>query len=112
MPPDDIGQWDVIVSNPPYICRQEAQAMERNVLDYEPHTALFVSDDDPLLFYRSIARYAQKALKPGGKLFFEINPLYCRQLENMLTEMGYFAVTLREDQSGRQRFIKATTHED
>ena len=112
MPPEDVGQWDVIVSNPPYICRQEAQTMERNVLDYEPHTALFVSDDDPLLFYRSIARYAQKALKPGGKLFFEINPLYCRQLENMLTEMGYFAVTLREDQSGRQRFIKATTHED
>lgn len=112
MPPDDIMLWDVIVSNPPYICRQEAQDMEQNVLDYEPHTALFVSDDDPLLFYRSIARYAQKALKPRGKLFFEINPLYSRQLEEMLTEIGFSTVTIREDQSGRQRFIKATTHED
>ena len=75
-PPDDREKWDVMVSNPPYICCNEKAEMDCNVLDWEPHMALFVPDEDPLRFYRSIARYANEALKKGGALYFEINPLY------------------------------------
>ena len=71
--PDDEERWDVIVSNPPYICDKERADMSDNVLSYEPELALFVPDSDPLLFYRAIARYASKALKPGGRLLFETN---------------------------------------
>ena len=71
--PDDEERWDVIVSNPPYICDRERADMSDNVLSYEPELALFVPDSDPLLFYRAIARYASKALKPSGRLLFETN---------------------------------------
>ena len=99
--------YDIIISNPPYICQQEREAMERNVLDYEPSLALFVPDDDPLLFYRAIAGYARQALKPGGTLFFEINPLYAAALQSLLSKMAYHAITLREDQYGKPRMMKA-----
>ena len=72
--------YDIIVSNPPYICNKEAAQMEHNVLDFEPHLALFVPDEDPLLFYSAIARFARQALKVGGVLYFEINPLYADAL--------------------------------
>jgi len=98
--------WDTIVSNPPYICERERSAMERNVLEHEPHTALFVPDDDPLLFYRAISDYALQALRPEGALFFEINPLYAEQLRQHLEEKG-FCVEQREDQFGKIRFTKA-----
>ena len=98
---------DIIISNPPYICEQEKTAMEPGVLDYEPHVALFVPDDDPLLFYRAIAVYARQALKPGGALFFEINPLYNKPLEQLLYGLGFAAVEQREDQFGKIRFMKA-----
>ena len=103
----DDRRWDMIVSNPPYICDKEKESMERNVLDYEPHQALFVPDDDPLRFYKAIARYASKSLKPGGILYFELNPLYAHQTEAMLQDEGFGKTELRQDQYGKQRFLKA-----
>lgn len=98
---------DLIVSNPPYICNRERTAMEANVLEHEPHTALFVPDDDPLLFYRAIARYGREALKPGGRLYFEINPMYRDPLDEMLRRMSYHDIATRADQYGKQRMIRA-----
>ena len=98
---------NIIISNPPYICKQEATAMEAHVLDHEPHQALFVPDDDPLLFYRAIAQYGKSALVAGGWLYFEINPLYHEELEKMLDEMGYFGIEMRKDQFGQWRFARA-----
>lgn len=105
--PEDERLWSVIVSNPPYICENERTTMERNVLDYEPATALFVPNDDPLLFYRAIAAYAAKALKPQGELFFEINPAHAAELESVLGGMGYADVETKLDSCGKQRFMKA-----
>ena len=98
---------NIIISNPPYICKQEATAMEAHVLDHEPHQALFVPDDDPLLFYRAIEQYGKSALVAGGWLYFEINPLYHEVLEKMLDEMGYFGIEMRKDQFGQWRFARA-----
>jgi release factor glutamine methyltransferase len=99
-------QWDLIVSNPPYICDSEAEQMEANVLDYEPEIALFVPDDDPLQFYVPIMNYAQSALHPGGELWLETNPLYEEIIEERLLELG-FNVTAHDDQFGKTRFIQA-----
>lgn len=101
-------KWDIIVSNPPYICQREEADMRKNVLDYEPHTALFVPDDDPLLFYRAIARMGLSTLTKGGTLYFETNPCYIREVELLLEELGYVMVQTRNDQFGKERFIKAT----
>ena len=103
-----LPKWDLIVSNPPYICRKEADGMDKNVLGYEPHEALFVPDDDPLLFYRAIARYATLALKPNGYLFFEINPLYADDLTQLLGKMLFYNAEILNDQFGKPRFLKAT----
>ena len=110
--PTDILQqttqlFDFIVSNPPYICNKERAQMESNVLDYEPHTALFVPDDDALLFYRNIAQYGQTALKEDGWLYFEINPQYAKILTEMLDTMSYHNIEIKEDQFGKQRMMKA-----
>ena len=102
------SHYDLIVSNPPYICRREADGMAQNVLDYEPHLALFVPDDDPLLFYRAIAQYATKALKSQGALFFEINPLYASSLTHLLSTMSCYDIKTLPDQFGKLRFLKAT----
>jgi len=99
--------WDVIVSNPPYICRREAGDMEENVLRYEPDTALFVPDDDPLLFYRHIMNYAVSALKQGGRLYFEINPLYADSIVEQLQQLGFADAEKINDQYGKTRFVKA-----
>lgn len=99
--------YDVVVSNPPYIARSEAADMEARVLDFEPHTALFVDDNDPLIFYRAIARYAHAALKPKGMLYFEINPLFAKQLEQMLYDEGFTYVDIQRDFCQRQRFAIA-----
>ncbi|MBR1546064.1 MAG: peptide chain release factor N(5)-glutamine methyltransferase [Prevotella sp.] len=101
------NRYDLIVSNPPYILNKERARMEQNVLDYEPHTALFVPDEDPLLFYRAIAQYGQKALQKGGWLYFEINPLYANELTDLLCIMSYHDIELNTDQFGKQRFIRA-----
>lgn len=101
------SKFSIIISNPPYICNKERVAMEPNVLDYEPETALFVPDDDPLLFYRAIAQYAQQALCEGGSLFFEINPLYATALQELLRAMRFSRIALRNDQYGKPRMIHA-----
>jgi release factor glutamine methyltransferase len=100
------GGFDLIVSNPPYICDSEAEQMEANVLDYEPGLALFVPDDDPLKFYVPIMNYAQSALRAGGQLWLETNPLYEEMIEERLLELG-FKVTAHDDQFGKTRFIQA-----
>lgn len=102
-PPADVEQWDAIVSNPPYICDSEQKDMAENVLAHEPHQALFVPDNDPLLFYRSIARYGQKALRRGGRLYFEINERYARETEDMLRQMGYKEIHTEKDIFGKDR---------
>ena len=99
--------FDVIVSNPPYIINKERASMEANVLNYEPHTALFVPDDDPLLFYRAIAAYGQNALRQGGWLYFEINPLYAQNMIELLSSMSYHDIETRYDEYGKQRMIRA-----
>lgn len=106
-PPQDADRWDVIVSNPPYICEKEKAEMERNVLDKEPAIALFVPDNDPLLFYRAIALYGTKALKPKGMLFFEINAAYAAETCNMLRQLGYVDVEARNDLFGKARMVRA-----
>ena len=98
---------DIIVSNPPYICNKERATMERNVLEHEPELALFVPDDDPLLFYRTIARFAAKTLNPGGALYFGINPLYVSEMQQMLSKEGFSHTEIRNDQFGKQRFTKS-----
>lgn len=105
--PSTPDKWDIIVSNPPYVCEKERATMERHVLDYEPSLALFVPDDDPLLFYRAIADYARQSLTAGGSLFFEINPLYAEQLKSLLSAMSYHHIEVRDDQYGKPRMIKA-----
>ena len=100
-------QFDIIVSNPPYICDKERTGMAKNVLAYEPETALFVPDDDPLRFYRAIAEYGVQALSADGALYFETNPLYIDNVKQMLSELGYKQIELREDQFGKLRFTKA-----
>lgn len=100
------GEWDVIVSNPPYICEKEKKDMAVNVLEHEPHTALFVPDTDPLLFYRAITRLAVQTLSKGGRLYFEINPIYADDTCRMMQAEGMTAVELRSDMYGKQRMAK------
>lgn len=97
--------FDLIVSNPPYICRQESEEMERRVTDFEPHAALFVPDDDPLLFYRAITRFATVALRTGGQLFFEINRRFGRQVCELMRQEGFEGVTLKTDQFDNPRIV-------
>ena len=101
-------KWDVIVSNPPYICEKEKKDMEKNVLEHEPDIALFVPDEDPLRFYRAIAEYATIALKPGGNLYFEINPIYEKDMREMLEKMHFINIETKEDAFGKKRMMKAT----
>lgn len=100
------GEWDVIVSNPPYICEKEKKDMAVNVLEHEPHKALFVPDADPLLFYRAITRLAVQTLNKGGRLYFEINPIYADDTCRMMQAEGMTAVELRSDMYGKQRMAK------
>lgn len=106
--PKDSMKWDIIASNPPYICPSETAEMAKNVLKFEPSTALFVPQSDPLLFYKAIANYAIQALKPGGKLYVEINPLYRNQLEEMLKNVGFIDVEIRKDAFSKDRMARAT----
>ena len=105
--PDQDYGFDVIVSNPPYIMDSEKAQMENTVLDYEPHTALFVPDNDPLLFYRAIAVFGRRALNQNGRLYFEINPLKAEAMMDLLLVTGYHDIELRKDIFGKQRMIKA-----
>lgn len=103
----DTGRWNIIVSNPPYICEKEKADMEKNVLEHEPGIALFVPDEEPLKFYRAIAEYASSALKSGGALYFEINPIYEKETREMLEGLGLKAIDTKEDAFGKQRMMRA-----
>lgn len=105
---ESVAPWDLIVSNPPYICDSERAAMDDNVLLHEPHTALFVPDDDPLRFYRAIARYALRSLSNGGSLLFECNTRYAEATGKMMREMGFEDVTVNDDCFGLPRFVKGS----
>ena len=104
--------WDIIVSNPPYITESEKASMERNVLDYEPGEAWFVSDDDPMLFYRPIAAYASRALKNGGRLYLEINRAMADQVVDTLRQAKLSNIQVHTDFYGNNRFVTATKIED
>lgn len=100
-------QFDTIVSNPPYVRELEKEEIKKNVLDNEPHLALFVEDDDALVFYRKIAELAQKNLSPNGQLFFEINQYLGKEMIELLEKMGFKNIELRKDIYGNDRMIKA-----
>ena len=102
-------EFDVIVSNPPYVMEKEKAEMEKNGLDYEPPLALFVPDDNPLLYYNSIARFAEQKLKKKGYLYLEINSQMGEAVVNMLRMMEFKNVELIQDLSGKDRFVKAQT---
>jgi release factor glutamine methyltransferase len=100
------GSLDIVVSNPPYICFTEKDNMQKNVLDYEPHLALFVPNNDPLLFYKTIAQFALSYLKPGGKLYFEINPVYGDELLQFLKNKGFQNLKLVKDFNDKNRILR------
>lgn len=101
-----LGQYNIIVSNPPYIKTTEANTMSKHVLDYEPHKALFVPDEDALLFYRKIADFAMQHLHPGGAVYVEINQQLGKETVELFQQKG-FTVELRNDMSGNERMVKA-----
>lgn len=100
------GRYDIIVSNPPYVPASDKDTMSRNVLDYEPALALFVSDDDPLVFYRTIAQVGRKILNDNGLLFFEIYEHYAAATVAMLSEQGYKEIEVRRDIHSKERMIR------
>ncbi|KAB2866664.1 MAG: peptide chain release factor N(5)-glutamine methyltransferase [Bacteroidales bacterium] len=99
----DGAPYDIIVSNPPYVRELEKQLMNRNVKDFEPHLALFVSDNDPLLFYRTIAKKSKNWLSPNGQLYFEINEAFGNEIKDMLISIGFRDVEIRKDINGKDR---------
>ncbi|NPA36661.1 MAG: peptide chain release factor N(5)-glutamine methyltransferase [Chlorobi bacterium] len=100
------NKFDIIVSNPPYVRESEKKLMLPNVLDYEPHLALFVKDDNPLIFYREIARKAKSMLKQNGYLFFEINEAFGKETSELLKSEGYTEVEVKKDINGKDRMLK------
>jgi len=98
--------FDVIVSNPPYITQQEKQEMHKHVLLHEPHLALFVTDENPLIFYKAIADLAMNVLKPEGYLFFEINEYLGREMMDMLRDRNFTDILLKKDMQGKDRMIR------
>lgn len=101
------SKFDVIVSNPPYVTLEDKLKMHQNVTDFEPHSALFVPEDDPLIFYKAIAHYATEHLVESGLLFFEINEKFGKETVELLTYKGFINIELRHDMSGKDRIIKA-----
>ena len=106
-PHPDVDNFDIIVSNPPYIRQQEKAEMSANVLEHEPHMALFVPDHDPQLFYRAIANFGQRNLRPDGLLYFEINAALGPETCALLETMGYRNIIIKKDINGRDRMIRA-----
>ncbi len=105
--PEQQQKYDIIVSNPPYVTASEQQLMLKNVVDYEPPIALFVPDTDPLIFYRTIADIAIKALKPGGRLYFEINEQFGNETADLLSLKGFKNIIVRKDINGKVRMVRA-----
>lgn len=104
LPPSDNALYDVVVSNPPYVAESEKMEMEPSVLDYEPPEALFVPDSDPLVYYRALAAYGVHALKPGGRIYFEINSRFPGEMRELLAGLGYEDVDIRLDIRRMPRF--------
>ncbi len=107
---ESFADWEptsLMVSNPPYVTRKEMNLMKKNVLEFEPHQALFVPDEDPLLFYRRIAGFATKWLLPQGKLFLEINEHFGREVVELLGSSGFRDIEIRKDMQGKDRMVKA-----
>ena len=102
-----LPKTDVIVSNPPYVLKSEKEKMQQNILQYEPHLALFPPDKEPLLFYRKIGNLAVKSLNCGGKLYFEINEQYGIEILEMLSKIGFVDIALKKDINDKDRMIKA-----
>ncbi|GJH41357.1 release factor glutamine methyltransferase [Capnocytophaga sp. HP1101] len=101
------NKYDIIISNPPYVRQFEKKEMRDNVLEYEPHLALFVPDNNPLLFYNKIASLAQQSLNPNGSLFFEINQYLGKEMQALLKQKHFTEITLRQDLFGNDRMIKS-----
>ena len=104
----ELHQYDIIVSNPPYVKQSEITTMHERVKEFEPHLALFVPDDDALLFYKKLSGFALKHLKPGGSLFVEINEALGEQVVNLFRSTGFANIELRKDMQEKDRMIKAT----
>lgn len=100
-------KFTTIVSNPPYVTQDDKNKMHKNVIDFEPHTALFVPENDPLIFYRAIADFACQTLTKKGLLFFEINESFGQQIVDLLAKKGFINIELRKDMSGKHRMVKA-----
>lgn len=103
-----LGQFSCLVSNPPYITHSEKKSMRENVLNYEPHLALFVTDDDPIVFYRAIARQGRKLLEKNGKIFVEINEALAESVCAVFREYGFFKTQTIKDIAGKDRFVIAS----
>jgi len=99
--------WDVIVSNPPYVLEKEKSTMHTNVLDHEPHTALFVPDDNPVIFYDAISDFAKTHLNPGGSLYFELNPYTADKVEQLLKTKGFTDIVIENDLRGLKRMMRS-----
>ena len=105
---DSATKFDIIVSNPPYVRQLEKQQMQDNVLNHEPHLALFVDDENPLIFYRAITQFATKNLKPNGELYFEINEYLGKEMMALLEAFGFKNIQLKQDLFGKDRMVKGT----
>jgi len=101
-------KFDIIVSNPPYVLHSEKSQMQKNVLNYEPHKALFVDDENPLVFYSAIVDFAKKHLNSDGKLYFEINEKFGREVAELLKSQGFSSVEINKDFRGKDRFVNGT----
>ena len=104
------SSFDLIVSNPPYVLEVEKSKMQPNVLNFEPHQALFVTDANPLIFYEKIANLALRHLSKKGRLFFEINESYGSKIKNLLAEKGFSSIKLKTDFYGKNRMISSGFH--
>lgn len=109
-PQSDI--YDIIVSNPPYIAESERATMDRNVTNHEPAMALFVPDNDPLRFYTAICRFASTALRAGGRIYFELNPMFADRLKSWMEAEGWQDISLHRDMQANIRFLSATRHQE
>ena len=103
----EVTPLDVLVSNPPYVTENDKKQMQTNVLDHEPSLALFVSDQDPLIFYKRITDLGRELLKPGGKLYLEINERFGKEIATLLKDQGYSDIEVKQDLHDRDRFVKA-----
>jgi len=104
---DSFDKFDLIVSNPPYVTESERSKLHKNVIAYEPHTALFVSDNDPLIFYKAIIEFSKSYLAPEGRVYFEINEKHAQEIKELCSMNGFGEVEVKQDMNGKDRMVKA-----